>query len=87
MGSARIPFLPIVLRVRGWLLQFDALIDTGFDGDLVIPVDALAGEPVDAYLPCRLADGTTAVMDAFVGNVELGSLGAYSAVVAGLGSE
>jgi predicted aspartyl protease len=85
--SSRFPYLPITLRVRQHVITLDALIDTGFDGHLVVPADTLVGEPADAYLPYRLADGSSVVCDALSGTVELGGLVQFPAIVAALGGE
>ena len=85
--SSRFPYLPITVSIRQRAWNFDALIDTGFDGDLVVPLGALAGDEGDAYLPYRLADGSTSVCEAFLGMVDLAGLGRFPAGIMALGDE
>jgi predicted aspartyl protease len=85
--SSRFPYLPIVLHVRQQTIRFDALIDTGFEGFIIVPHDTLSGEPADAAIPHRLADGSSFLCDAYVGTVDLAALGQFPAVVMALGNE
>ena len=91
--STRFPYLPIHLRVRhsqtadqeGDLV---ALVDTGFDGDIVIPSDMVTGEaPPAIYLPWILADGSEVLAPAYLGVVRLGRLDPIAVVVTVLGDE
>src|SRR5439155_17483775 len=55
--SDRFPYLPLYLEVRQRNERVEALVDTGFDGDVVVPSDFIADtERPDSYLSCRLAD-------------------------------
>lgn len=85
--SSRFPYLPIDLSIRGRQWSLDALIDTGFDGHIVVPQDTLAGDVGDLNLSYRLADGSSFVRDAFVGSVDLAGLGRFPALVIALGTE
>ena len=85
--SSRFPYLPIILHVRQRTIRFDALIDTGFEGFIIVPHDTLSGEPADAAIPYRLADGSSFLCDAFAGTVDLEALGQFPAVVMALGDE
>ena len=85
--SSRFPFLPITLTIRQGTWNFEALIDTGFDGDLVLPRATLAGEQPDSYLRYRLADGSVSTYGTFVGTLALGRLGQFPATVVELGDE
>jgi hypothetical protein len=53
LESERFPYLPLRLVVRDQTHEIEALIDTGFDGDVAVPPDVLAdGEPLfAAYAP------------------------------------
>jgi predicted aspartyl protease len=46
--SEHFPYLPLRLEVRGRTSAVEALLDTGFDGDVAVPPDLFAnGEPDD----------------------------------------
>ena len=85
--GSRFPDLPITLRIRNRTVNLDALIDTGFDGHVMVPNDTMRGEEPDAYLPYRLADGSSFVCDPYSGVVELAELGRFPTVVLALGNE
>lgn len=56
--SNNFPFIPIVVTVRKRIEKVEALIDTGFEGDIVVPKGLLTnGDPPDTILPWQLADG------------------------------
>ena len=59
--NTRFPYLPVSLRIRQRTVDVDALVDTGFDGHMVIPSDSMAGEIPDANLLYGLADGLSFV--------------------------
>jgi predicted aspartyl protease len=73
--SARFPYLPLTLRVRRYTTTVLALLDTGFDGDIVLPLDLLpAGLAPDAYFRWMLADGTRIQAPTYDGTVVMGQL-------------
>ena len=69
-------------------MQLQALVDTGFDGGVVIPKDVLdpALTPV-RYLPWSLADDSTVLLPAFLGDVQIGDLPPIRTIVMPLGDE
>src|SRR4051794_14249039 len=71
---------------RQQVIDLDAMIDTGFDGGVVIPRDLLDPtlEPV-RYLPWSLADDSEILLPAFAGTVEIGSLPPVATVIMPLG--
>lgn|SRR5574341_383355 len=86
--SSRFPYLPLTVEVRQWKEDIEAFLDTGFDGDIVLPSDLIRnGEPPDRYLPWKLADGSEVITPAYVGTVSLGQLGRFPAVIIVLGDE
>jgi hypothetical protein len=62
--SRKYPFLPLSIHVRvsnrkHFELDTQALIDTGFSGDIVVPVtEELKQAPPDAYATWTMADGS-----------------------------
>jgi len=82
------PYLQVHVEVRGHVADIDALLDTGFDGDVAIP-DALvagAGRP-DGYGRWALADGSEILVPYYDGTVYLAGLGPFPALVIVLGDE
>lgn len=86
--SRRFPYLPIHLAVHQTGDDLDALLDTGFDGDVAVPYASVAdGDPPDGYLSCRLADGSDVLSPFYVGTVKVGAMGSFSIVIVALGDE
>jgi hypothetical protein len=58
MVSSHFPFLPIAVSVQEVTTTFDALLDTGFDGDIIVPrsFSLVAGTP-HTFEWFALADG------------------------------
>ena len=79
--STRFPYLPVQLTVRGRTYDMEALLDTGFDGDVVIPQDMITtAEPPNGYLTWRLADGAGVRTAYYLGSIRMGGLGAFPVV-------
>lgn len=86
--SPRFPYLPIRVSVRGQELDLEALLDTGFDGHVVVPTDLLGdGDRPDGYLRWKLADGSPVLAPYYLGSLAIGRLGPYPVVVTALGDE
>jgi len=90
--SEHFPYLPITVLINKHLLTFEALLDTGFEGDIIIPEDsAPKGQTPDSYFHLTLADPTATVLSpSFLGKVEvanLGDRGASAAIICALGTE
>jgi predicted aspartyl protease len=83
------PYLQVKVTVRNFSSLFQALLDTGFDGHLVLP-EAFGnqlGSP-DYLVKTRLADGTERESPAYLGGVEIVGLGVvYMARLTLLGDE
>jgi predicted aspartyl protease len=78
--SSRFPYLTVHVRLGNVQypdveFSIDALVDTGFDGGLTVP-QALIPARVARYgeHACRLADGSTAMANAYLGFVSVGAL-------------
>ena len=55
--SSRFPYLPVQVTVGAFILQMEALVDTGFDGDLILPQGSIPVNVAPAgSLPWTLAD-------------------------------
>jgi predicted aspartyl protease len=85
--SGRFPYLPIQVQVHGRTYTVEALIDTGFDGDVVLPAGQLASDEPDDYHGWTLADGLQVFAPFYLGTVSVGNLGSFTAAITALGDE
>jgi predicted aspartyl protease len=90
--NAHFPYLPVTVVLNKRTETVEALLDTGFDGDLIIPENLMTnGKPPDSYLRFTLADQVTSVLaPAYLGRVEvaeLGDAGEHAAIISVLGTE
>jgi predicted aspartyl protease len=91
-SSAHFPYIPVTVILNKRTETVEALLDTGFDGDLIIPEGLMTnGKPPDSYLRFTLADQETSVLaPAYLGRVEvaeLGDIGEHAAIISVLGTE
>jgi clan AA aspartic protease len=94
VSSSHFPYLTIRVTIRQPIagnqqeIQLEALVDTGFDGGVVIPKDLLDPSltPV-RYLPWSLADDSQVLLPAFLGDVQIGNLPPVRTIVMPLGDE
>ena len=86
--SARFPYIPIGIQIRHKIGRFEALLDTGFEGALIVPEAFAAdiGDP-DQFRRFRLADGSETIADDYLGTANLGPLGTFPVTIAALGDE
>lgn len=85
--SNNFPFIPIVVTVRKRVEKVETLIDTGFEGDIVVPKGLLTnGDPLDTVLPWQLADGRVIIAPVYAGKVKLGNI-SFAVSVITLGNE
>lgn len=70
------PFLEVSITVRSFRTSSRALIDTGFDGYLILPVSFAGslGTP-DSRAQWTLADGTPIFLPEYRGGIEIMGLG------------
>ena len=86
--SAHFPYLPIQLRVRRAIQDVEALLDTGFDGDVAFPAELIMnGDPPDGHQRWRLADGSTVRAPCYLGRMRVGSVEIAPIVVTAMGDE
>ena len=86
--SSRFPYLPIHLAVGQRSEALEALLDTGFDGDVAVPADPVStGHPPSGYSRWILADGSTVFAPLFRGTIHVGPLGPFDALITALGDE
>jgi predicted aspartyl protease len=84
----RFPYLPVSIDVHQRVANVDALLDTGFDGDVAVP-DGLVtnGQAPDGHSRWTLADGSAVLVPYYLGTVELDGHGPFQAVIIVLGDE
>ena len=86
--SHRFPYLPIRIAVRRRTADLEALLDTGFDGHVVVPPSILAnGHPPDGHVRWTLADGSTVLAPYYIGTVQVGTMRPFAALITALGDE
>jgi predicted aspartyl protease len=86
--SSRFPYLPVHLDVGGHSDDVEALLDTGFDGDVAVPLSRMpGGQPPDFLETWTLADGTQVVVPTYLGSVQIGGLPAFRVALTALGDE
>ncbi len=89
--SARFPYLVVYVRLKSSSsesLLIEALVDTGFDGDVVIPETTLANASADGYITWRLADASLVAAPYYLGECELPGLGpSFPVIITALGEE
>jgi predicted aspartyl protease len=78
--SSKYPFLPLSIHVRianrkNVDLQTQALIDTGFSGDIVVPATKELKQSIpDAYATWAMADGSEVLAPIFLGSIRFPQL-------------
>src|SRR4051794_36640345 len=90
--SSHYSYIPVTIHINKRVETVDALLDTGFEGDMIIPEGLMTnGKPPDSYLRFTLADPTATVLaPSYLGKVEvahLGEPGTSVAIISVLGSE
>ncbi len=86
--SARFPYLKASIEVRQRHADVEALLDTGFDGDVAVPTGLVTdGQPPDGYSRWALTDGSLILVPYYQGTIRLGGLGPFPATVITLGDK
>ncbi len=86
--SARYPYVPVQLVVDQQVIEVEAFLDTGFDGDIVIPRGLISrGARPTSYLYWTLADNSIVQAPAYPGTAAIGQLGSFPVLVTMLGDE
>jgi predicted aspartyl protease len=80
LTSSKYPFLPLTIHVRvssrkNLDLHTQALIDTGFSGDIVVPAtEELRQSKPGAYATWTMADGSEVLAPIFLGSIRFPQL-------------
>ncbi len=86
--SRYFPYLPLTLTVQGGQINIEAILDTGFDGSVIVPQYTFPPTLKPNYdLAWTLADGTTIKGPAFAGTVHVGHFGPFDVVITSVGNE
>ena len=86
--SDHFPYIPLVVTIASFTWTVEALLDTGFDGYLVIPSHLLAaGAPPDTTLTWMLADGSYVTSPSYLGQVRIGAFPPLDCLISVLGDE
>jgi predicted aspartyl protease len=86
--SQAFPFLPITLTVQGHTATLLALLDTGFDGDVVVPRGFFPPNVApDHASRWALADGSRVLAPSYSGTAQIGQFAPFKVTVIALGTE
>lgn len=83
------PYLPVRVSVRGWQAEAEALLDTGFSGEFIVPADAIPEDvgPPAYFITFRVADDRVISSPVYYGDIEIPGLPPVTDVAIGaLGS-
>ena len=70
------PYIPIRITIEEWETEAEALLDTGFSGEIVIPETAMPEDigPPAYHAPYRVADDREILAPVFYGNIQIPGL-------------
>ena len=72
--SLKFPYLPIKVVIAKGTFKLNALLDTGYDGGVVLSPNLVTnGKPSEWIVDCQLADDSIIQAPAYLGSVTLGS--------------
>lgn len=72
--STNFPYLPIRVKVNQRKLMVEALIDTGFDGEFILPPRLITnGKLSMQFVDCKLADNSIVRVPTYMGLIKVGS--------------
>lgn len=70
--SSHFPYLPVKVTVKQRVFDVEALLDTGFDGEIILPPGlAINGELPYWYVDCQLANELVVKIPAFKCSLKL----------------
>ncbi|MGH2585846.1 MAG: hypothetical protein ACRDJE_13115 [Dehalococcoidia bacterium] len=86
--SPHFPYLRVTLVIQGQTFEFDALLDTGFDGYAALPLGLVSADtPVDEVAVWRMADGRRVEAPMYRAQIHIASMEVSDGVVTVLGDE
>ena len=73
--STHFPFIPLLLELGHHVVRLEALVDTGFDGAIIVPADLVPDVELPlTYLRWKLADGSQVTAPAYRGTLQIGDM-------------
>lgn len=85
--SSRFPYLPVKISTKKDF-ELEALVDTGYDGGVILPPKLISNGEVSGWLvDCKLADDSMVKVPAYIGSVRLGNKKLSSITVLVMGDE
>ena len=80
------PYLPIRIAVEGWEAEAEALLDTGFSGEIIVPEDVMPEDigPPAYFVTYRVADDRIISSPVFYGDIQIPGLPPVSDVSIGV---
>ena len=86
--SHHFPYIPIQIGVRHREESVEALLDTGFDGDVILPEGFIGnGDPADDHLPWRMANESIIHAPAYWGWLKIGKITFSEVLISVLGNK
>ena len=86
--SSRFPYIPVRVQLGRRTFNVEALLDTGFDGAIILPSALVAnGAPVERYVRVVLADSSRVLAATYVGTLRIGGMPPFRARIIALGDE
>lgn len=86
--SRSFPYLPLSVVIHGYRATFSAFLDTGFDGDVVLPSGTLPAQiSPDHDTRWELADHSRILVPTFHGTAQLGQFAPFAVAAIVLGDE
>ncbi|MBI3103458.1 hypothetical protein HYZ05_00800 [Candidatus Daviesbacteria bacterium] len=73
INSVHFPYIPVKITVSENSYGLEALIDTGFNGQVILPPSLMTnGQLPKRFVTCKLADNSMVEMSANRGSIKLG---------------
>lgn len=72
--SLNFPYLPVLINVNLNKYKVGALLDTGFDGAVILPPSLFSnGKSHKRFVNCKLADNSIIEVPVYIGSIKLGN--------------
>lgn len=86
--SARFPYIPVQVHLHDQIFEIEALIDTGFDGEVILPSGIVqSGTSPDGFTRWQMADGSIVEAPAYHAHIRIGGTTIDDGLVTALGDE